>query len=535
MSSTRHALLAAIALVLWSQCQPHAAHAAEANGTSPKAAASGWPTENAISDIGVKPGLDGDWLLDFDYAFVGKPVALLRIELIPKPGIDASGFQGVQLRVYPLTAGRQHISTVLQYPGEGTSGQVVVSMVRDAPGNPVLASQRFDKVIQWSAKDEMDFRYAVDSIENGSRESLRAARQILERLIGKNPRYEPGYVELARVAMKSNWGPEGLHQAETLLDSALKISPDSANAKILLGYVYTQQRRFREAEALFVDAARSDPINTWLWTNWGEMFEKQGKADQAIAKYREALARPVRSTRYYGARKNAYTFLVKLLEERKDVEGMEVLYKQRVAEFGPSSCYSADYAQFKLNVRGDAQAAIDLARGALELNCDDAPSRQILGLASYVQWAQGTGASSAEALNQARIFLPTGPMTLYLLAGNDKTLVAVKKLVADGEAIDQKDDENMTALGHALQNGNLDAAERLLRLGARPQTPVGYADMPVALLAVMNGNVEAIRVLQRAGVDYSKLRYRGATAIDYAKQTGDEELLNVLQHKERAL
>jgi tetratricopeptide (TPR) repeat protein len=535
VSSTRHAFLAAIALVLWSQ--PHAAHGAEADGKSPNADASEWPTENSISAIAVKPGLDeGDWLLDFDYAFVGKPPALLRIELIPKPGIvNAPGFQGVQLRLIPLTAGRKHISTVLQYPGEGTSGQVVVSIVRDAPDNAVLASGRIDKVIQWPAQDAMDFRFAVDSINNGSSESLRRARQILERLIGKNPKYEPGYVELARVAMRSNGGTEGLHQAETLLDSALKISPDRANAKILLGYVYTQQGRLREAEALFADAARSDPVNTWLWTNWGEMLEKQGKADEAIAKYREALARPVRSTRYYGARQNAYVFLVKLLEGRKDIDGMEVLYKQRLAEFGPGSCYSADYAKFKLNVRGDAQAAIDLARGALELSCDDAPSRQILGLASYVQWAQGSGAASAEALHQARIYLPTGSMTLYLLASNDKTTVAVKKLIAGGEAIDQKDNEKMSALAHALQNGKLDAAERLLQLGASPVTPVSYAEMPVALLPVMSGDIEAIRMLQRAGVDYSKLRHQGATAIDYAKQMGDEELLKALKHKERAL
>jgi ankyrin repeat protein len=226
---------------------------------------------------------------------------------------------------------------------------------------------------------------------------------------------------------------------------------------------------------------------------------------------------------------------VKLLEEKKDFDGMEVLYAQRIADFGPRACYSADYARFKLNVRGDTQGAIRLARGALELNCDDAPSREILGLASYVQWAQGTGPSSEEALNQARIFLPTSPTALYLLACNDKTVVAVKKLLASGESIDLKDNEKMTALGHALQEGKLDAAERLIGLGARLDTPVGYGGIPVALLPVLEGNVEAIRMLQRAGVNYSKLRYQGATAIDFAKQMGDQELLNALRHKERTL
>jgi tetratricopeptide (TPR) repeat protein len=534
VSSTRPALLAAIALVLWSQ--PHAAPAANGNGSPAKPAASGWPAENGISNIVVKPGMDGEWLLDFDYAFVGKPIALIRVELIPKPGITpAPDFQGIQLRGNTLTPGRQHVETILQDPGESTTAEVVVSMVRDAPDNPVITSQRINKVIQWPAKDARDFRSAVNLIENGSSSALREARQIIERLITKDPKFEPGYVQLARVAMKSNWSPEGRHQAKTLLDSALKIRPDSADAKILLGYIHVQEGRFRDAEALFVDAVRSDPINTWLYTNWGELHQKQGQTDQAIAKYREALARPVRTGGNHQARKGAYEFLVKLLEEKKDFDGMEVLYAQRIADFGPSACYSADYARFKLNVRGDTQGAIRLARGALELNCDDAPSREILGLASYVQWAQGTGPSSEEALNQARIFLPTSPTALYLLACNDKTVVAVKKLLASGESIDLKDNEKMTALGHALQEGKLDAAERLIGLGARLDTPVGYGGIPVALLPVLEGNVEAIRMLQRAGVNYSKLRYQGATAIDFAKQMGDQELLNALRHKERTL
>ena len=56
--------------------------------------------------------------------------------------------------------------------------------------------------------DQRDFRLAVDLIENGTTESLREARQVLERLIGKDSKFAPGYIELARVAMKTNWGPK---------------------------------------------------------------------------------------------------------------------------------------------------------------------------------------------------------------------------------------------------------------------------------------------------------------------------------------
>jgi len=68
-------------------------------------------------------------------------------------------------------------------------------------------------------------------------------------------------------------------------------------------------------------------------------------------------------------------------------------------------------------------------------------------------------------------------------------------------------------------------------LGASPQTPVGYQDMPVALVPIMTGNIPGIRLMQQFGVDYAKLRYHGANALDFAKQSGNKALLEVLGAK----
>jgi len=310
-------------------------------------------------------------------------------------------------------------------------------------GDQVIASQEIDTVIDWPTfqtwirdqqvaqnSPEANFNRAVALIDSESAPQLSEAKSILEHLITQNVQFDAAYVELARIAMKSNWGLEGLHQAEALLSSALQIKPDSANAKILLGYVYAHQNRFTKAEALFSEAANSDTRNLWLWTNWGEMLAIQGKFDQAAVKYREAITRPMTHDTYDRARGESYRRLLQLLERRKDLDGMEALYRLRIAEFGPGSCYSSDYARFKLQVRGDTQGAIDLARGALNQNCEDSQARQILGLAEYVKWAGATGAQRAEAINQARIYLPAGPMPLYLLATSDRTVHVAKELIA---------------------------------------------------------------------------------------------------------
>ncbi|MCB1624915.1 MAG: tetratricopeptide repeat protein, partial [Pseudomonadales bacterium] len=136
---------------------------------------------------------------------------------------------------------------------------------------------------------------------------------------------DAAYVELARVAMRENWGPDGLHHAENLLESALQIRPDNSNAKILLGYVYTHQGQLGKAEQLFVDAAKADPPNLWLWANWGELLVKQDKPDEAIAKYRVAVTRPMTHDTYDRARADAYRNLIQLLERRRDLDGVEAL------------------------------------------------------------------------------------------------------------------------------------------------------------------------------------------------------------------
>jgi tetratricopeptide (TPR) repeat protein len=529
VSPQRYGILVAAALV--QSCQPSGAPSADI--ANPKPTASPEQGVYSISGLTVKPDEDGKWLVDFDYSYEHGPGFTFQLVLRPRAGTAEAGFRRAAPLGVPPIPGQHHVSRPIQYPGEGTSEQVIVLLI-DINDSKVLASQHIDSVITWPSQDEHDFSTAFELIEDGSDDQLRQARETLERLVGKNAQFDAAYVELARIAMKTNWGPAGFHQAETLLASAMKIRPESVNAKILLGYVYAHQHRFDEAEPLFADAARTDPPNLWLWTNWGELLEMQGHTDQAIAKYRETIKRPVGSIKYQRARENAYILLIQLLEKRNDLDGAEALYVQRIEDLREAHCYKAAYARFKLTARHDPNAAIDLVRPALGLNCE-APPRQLLGLASYLLWAEGSGAESEAALNQARVFLPAGPGTLYLLASNDSTMPAAKKLVASGEAIDQKDNDEMTALALALQNGEFAAVERLLALGAGPETPVTAAAIPVALLPVLDGNRTAIGVLQRAGVDYSKLRYRGSTALDFARQNGDDALLDALQPKGRTL
>jgi tetratricopeptide (TPR) repeat protein len=507
--------------------------------------------QNAISELKVERG-SGTWKADFDYFFTGDPrSAALDVTLTPQPGapLGPAGLEQYQTFLPRPERGAHHASVDFRYPGNPLRTlKVTVAMRSEMFSKVILASAQVDQVIDWpdfqtwtrdqliaTASPQDNFKRAVGLIDTEGEAQLHEAKTILEKLIANDPKFAPAYIELARIAMKSNWGTEGLHQAEGLLSSALQIQPDSVNAKILLGYVYAHQERFDKAEALFTQASHSETNNLWLWSNWGEMLTMEGKPDQAILKYRQAIAHPMTHDTYDRARAFAYEHLLELLEKREDVDQMETLYKQRIAEFGPGSCYSTDYTRFLLDVRGDTQGAIDLATRALNQNCDDSESRELLGLAEYVKWASSKGPQQAEALNQAHVYLPAGPKPLYLLATSERTAPAARALVAAGEAIDQKDNDNLNALAYAVQKRDSSAAKRLLELGARPDTPVGEAGIPVAFLPVVNADAEGVRIMRQHGANYSTLRFRGATAFDLAKRMGGGAVLEALGANEADL
>jgi hypothetical protein len=214
---------------------------------------------------------------------------------------------------------------------------------------------------------------------------------------------------------------------------------------------------------------------------------------------------------------------------------MEALYKQQAEEFGPGSCSNSQYSRFLLQQRGDTARAIALAREVLNQRCTDAATREVLGMALYVDWATATGSDRDESLNQARVFLPAGPRLMYLLATGDRTMAAARQLVAKGESIDQRDNAQFNALAYALQARDYAAASRLLRLGANPHATVSFDLIPVALLPVLIRDVEGVRLLQKGGVDFAKVRHGTFSAMDIAKQMGDRRLVDALDPKARAI
>lgn len=453
----------------------------------------------------------------------GRVVAALR------PAVDSFGNSA-------FTTTSITIDLILSQPE-----QVTLPKYSKVEANNIgLASREIELVINWPDRETWNrdievitkpvpevLQHAMQLISTANPDRLIDAKKLLERLLIKEPRAAQAYVELARIAMKTNWGTEGFRQADALLSSALQVESGHINALILRGYVYTHQGRMAEAERVFQSVNKVDLKNLWLWANWGQLHAKRGKTQEAIAMYQKAIEQPPTGDTYDLARIDAYEHLFPMLLVRKDFDEMERLHEQRIQENEVNNCFGAEYALFKLRLRGDYLSAISIAEKSSRLGCKCCD--QVLGLGSYTAWALSNGSDRHELLNRARVHLPPGARVLYELSESEHTLIAVTKLLAIGEHIDQIDNQRMTAFAYAIDNRSYEAVSRLLRLGAKPTAAVGAQGIPAALIPVLSNDYEGIRVLKRLGIDYSKISYQGLSALDLAKRMGDSKIIDALK------
>jgi tetratricopeptide (TPR) repeat protein len=536
-------LLALVAAVLY-QYGPLQAHLAASEQQKPL------PGKPEISALKLQQLSSGRWEVEFDYFYPGLAgQGSYRVEQLAAGESTAQAPQYFVVTAWSAVRGRQHVRTEINRPLPETwrfTREIKVTIEQGA--RQVVASQQLPVAIEWPSVELMRINEMAATgtaeqvvaaqalkIDTERSDELRQARSVLEVLLKKHPQTDTAYIELARIAMKSNWGPEGLAQAESLLEAARQIRADNPNTKILLAYVYTHQKRLKEAEPLFAEVAQSPTPNLWLWTNWGELLEMQDKPAAAVEKYKQAIAQPPKDDTYDNARRYAFERLIAIAHQRRDVQAGEALHKQRTADYGLTNCYGPAFARFMLYEKVDVEGALAVGEKIAQVRCPLGDVNEILGVANYTKWAAAQEPARGELLRQARVQFPAGPKLLYRLASNDRMLEVARQLVAAGDKVDQVDNMNLTALAYALQEHELATARRLVRIGARPDAAVGPEQLPVALIPVVNRDIEGIKLMQGLGVDYSKLRYRGMTAFDHARQTQDRQLLDALEPKGKGL
>ncbi len=81
------------------------------------------------------------------------------------------------------------------------------------------------------------------------------------------------------------------HGAAAEAEQVLRTALSSASAQHLTGLALTEQGKFRDAIPYFHRAATLDPVPSMAWANLGMVLKIEGRFDEALAAYDEAIAR----------------------------------------------------------------------------------------------------------------------------------------------------------------------------------------------------------------------------------------------------
>lgn len=409
----------------------------------------------------------------------------------------------------------------------------------------VIASKDLEYPIEWSRMEnvmeranhsekdiETLYREAVAELDFNSRKSLSMAKILLENIIRKDSKYVSAYPEFARYYMKSIGGVEGYRLAEKYLSQGLEIDQNHANSHVLLGYVYTNQKRYDLAEKSFKKAVAIGTDNPWLWVNWGQYYSKQGKINDAIDMYQKVIDSERRYDRHIDARTNAYFYIIDAYIKKGDFEQADNFYLKRLDDYPNQKCFSFRYAKFRQRHFDNAETVLKHARIAQDFGCY--PKNEItelVGIAYYSKWLKSTDGESRQSnLRQAQTYYPESPKLFLNLASFADTLAILKKLVDDGANIDISDNNGFTALGYAVgTTGNLHAAKFLITLGADTNITIGENKIPILAIALLGKNKESAKLLIKHGADIEAPVNSDTTILNIIDQMGYRDILKDLK------
>ena len=503
------------------------------------------PGNDEIRRVDIVKGDDGYYYADINYFYRGGVASPVIRVLVESP--DASAFMYLNAdQSAPIKEGENNIRIEVLRPSlpvnEFVSKKIIVKL-----GDGYLgwtSKKEVDFTIEWvdvnlytsnrdfSKRTVQDlYNSAVEFIDRADRNTFDLAKKNLERVLIKDPSYIDAYPELARFAMKKSWGPEGLRQAETYLISGLAQQKNHANSHVLLGYVYAHQGKFDQASSEFKIAEQLGTKNLWLWANWGQLYRMQGEPDKAIDMYMKAVSGVRPYNTYDRARLDSYLNLFQLLEVKDNLSKVDELYMRRAVEYSNFPCFHADYAAFKVEKYDDYQAAITESRKAIDSGCETPRSREIMGVANYLAWLKAPESQREAFLSQAQVFFPESPRLLYLLAKNEGTSKIIGGLNKRSSSVDLKDNDNFNALAYALIDNDVSSARRLIGHGAKLTENVGEQNFPVAMAPIFYQHKEGVQLMIELGVDLSVIKYKGFSALVYAEQIQNSEIIELIKRK----
>lgn len=224
----------------------------------------------------------------------------------------------------------------------------------------------------------------------GQREKLVEADALLGRAVEKDDQFAPAYREYGRLYIMAgyinydNYKQDSLNPAEASILKSIEIEPDYADSYVLLGHLYTEMKRYEEAEKALVKAENIGTKIPWLDLNWAELLKKQRKYDEAMKRYQRVVDTGTSDRKAYTSALGGITTMYVIKNQYdKANEG----FKKEI-EYEPENAWKwGNYSSFLLFAYNDVDGAVKNGQKAISI-MDYGMGRFTLACALYTKWAQ---------------------------------------------------------------------------------------------------------------------------------------------------
>ena len=177
------------------------------------------------------------------------------------------------------------------------------------------------------------------------------------------------------------------------------------------------------------------------------------------------------------------------------------------------------------------QAVVDyLISQKVDLNRRDEKGRTALSFAAYSAYLVIVKSLVKAGADLDQLYTKDQFSTLStaILAGN--TDVALF-LIQSGADVDTQSSEGFTASTIAAQNGNLPVLEALADAGANLETKGGPFAMTPLAFAALKGHLDIVQYITAKGVNIQATDKDGKTALDLAREYGNDDVVKFLEEK----
>ncbi len=415
-----------------------------------------------------------------------------------------------------------------------SSWQGVASHLSQDDINIAIKNQKFDSIFKKIAfsptpVNKLNKRLldkAISLNNEGGKKRGEKAKDITEYLINIGYANSRIYSELARAYGRIyNFNHIALKKRRSVLNLALSIYPKDQWAHALLVWDETSMGNFVSAEKHAVLAKKYEKEkNIWAIVNWGRLYEKQGRLDDAKAKYAQLLGQRDLNDSNVIAHKRGLEYYGNLLENTADKD-INKVYRELIYSYPDTvACTKVKLAHNIVVNNKDYFEAKSLLNDPSVKSCENVNSTE--ALVDLRDWYE-SGASST--LN--KIIIKHGDLTtlIYEVASMSNANEMLKSFNKDNIDLSVRNQNGLNALHLAVASSNEKAITNMLnvKIDINSALPNGWTSL---MIATYVNSPAVVEFLLSRGADKTLKTPEGYSALNIAKEAKFDDIVKLLEN-----